>query len=130
MTSANGGWTRCLDFVNTANEDLNENNWFDTCVSYTMAAWSGSELLVKLRNENNAVVYSATGTRQNTWTLNTLTSAAAAGSQYNVANHLNLVALSNGDRLMVTGKSALGSGCVESMGNGYGLVIYPGAPPV
>jgi hypothetical protein len=126
MTASGGGWTRCLDFVNTAVEDVNNNLWFDTCVDFTMASWTGAEILIELRGEDGAIRYSATGLRERDWTQDQLTSTAAPTQQFPVSNHAPVI-LSNTDKMMITGKNSSASGCHGSLGNGYGIVVYPAA---
>ncbi len=128
MSTAGGGWTRCLDFTNTAAQDENGNTWLDRCVDWSMAAWTGSELMVRLEDESGVLLYTATGTRPSTWTHDKVTSSADAINQYDVSKHDDLVFLSNGDKLMIAGKTAANGGCWGSIGNGYGLAIYPPAP--
>ncbi|MFO0762739.1 MAG: hypothetical protein U0359_40255, partial [Byssovorax sp.] len=123
-----GGWTRCLDFANTAAEDVDNNTWLDTCIDWSMAAWTGQELMVKLKDDSGVVLYTATGTRQSPWTHALVTSSAEAINQYDVSKHDHLVLLSNGDKLMIAGNTAANGGCWGSIGNGYGLAIYPAAP--
>ena len=93
-----------------------------------MAAWTGNELMVKLKDANGVLLYTATGTRPSAWTHDKVTSSADAINQYDVSKHDNLVFLSSGDKLMIAGKSAANGGCWGSIGNGYGLAIYPQAP--
>ncbi|MBI4699661.1 MAG: hypothetical protein HY744_00600 [Deltaproteobacteria bacterium] len=128
MTHQGGGWTRCLEFVNTSGEDVNNNSWFDKCVDWTMASWTGTDLLVQLKDNNNNVVYSEKGSRAYTWTYDQMTSTAAANAQYNSANHDRLVTLSNADKLMIAARFSSNGGCGGSMGNGYGIVVYPTSP--
>lgn len=126
MTASGGGWTRCLDFANTAVEDVNNNLWFDTCVDFTMAPWAGAEILIELRGEDGAIRYSATGRRERDWTQNQLTSTAIPSNQYPLSSHAPLI-LSNTDKMIITGKNSSASGCHGSLGNGYGIVVYPAA---
>lgn len=128
MTAQGGGWTRCLDFVNTANEDINNNTWLDTCVDWTMASWTGTDLMVRLKGTDETSLYTATGTRQFPWTYDHVTGTSPNDMQYDITTHTQLVTLSNNDKLFISGKSATNGGCWGDMGNGYGIVIYPAAP--
>lgn len=113
----------CFQFTNTANEDLPNNNWFDACV-----AAPGNNVGVTLYDANNNVIYQATGTKVGVWNQNQITSTAATNTQYLWSNHDRMITLNNGDKLMIAGKASNNSGCGGSMGNGYGMVIYPANP--
>ncbi|WP_428261382.1 fibrinogen-like YCDxxxxGGGW domain-containing protein [Haliangium sp.] len=126
MTDFNGGWTACTEFVNTAVEDVNNNDWFDACVDFTMAPWSGTDIMVELRDEGGAIVYSGAGTRARDWTQNQLTSTGNASVQYDLNQHTP-VPLSNGDKLIIPSKSGNSGGCHGALGNGYGVLVYPGS---
>ncbi|MFO0755101.1 MAG: fibrinogen-like YCDxxxxGGGW domain-containing protein, partial [Byssovorax sp.] len=115
MSTQGGGWTRCLDFANTAAEDVDNNTWLDTCIDWSMAAWTGQELMVKLKDDSGVVLYTATGTRQSPWTHALVTSSAEAINQYDVSKHDHLVVLSNGDKLMIAGNTAANGGCWGSI---------------
>ena len=128
MTTAGGGWTRCLQFVNTTATDVNNNTWFDNCVDWSMASWAGTDLMITLKSNSGQLLYNSTGSRLASWTKNNITSTAAVGSQYDVGQHGRLVTLANADKLMITGKSSNNGGCVGSLGNGYGILVYPSAP--
>ena len=128
MTSDGGGWTRCLNFANTAGEDVNNNTWFNDCVDWTMASWTGTDLYVKLKDANNNVLYGQKGSRNVSWSYNQITSTASTGSQYYSYSHDRLVTLANGDKLMIAAQNSDNGGCGGSMGNGYGIVIYPSNP--
>ena len=125
---ANGGWTRCLYFENTSGHDLTGNNWFDDCVDYTSASWTGSEVRVHLMDSSNTTVYDQSGSRGNSWTYQHLTSNTGNSSQFHSPNHNNLVTLGNSDKLMIPGRDASNSGCGGSFGNGYGITVYPTNP--
>lgn len=122
-----GGWTRCFDFTNTAQEDIANNSFLDTCVDYNNASWMGGEVLIHLRDVNQATVYAGFGTRTGPWTYDQLTSTAAAGSQYSTGAHNRVVTLDTGDKLVITGRSANNAGCQGALGNGYGIELYPAA---
>jgi hypothetical protein len=128
MTTSGGGWTRCLNFVNTPAEDLVGDSWLDPCVDWSMSSWSNGDLLVRLRDAGSSVLYASTGTRTGAWTHAQVTSTAAPSSQYDVSQHDNLVTLANGDKLMISGDTGSGGGCWASMGNGYVIVVYPPVP--
>jgi len=128
MTSDGGGCTRCLEFVNTAAEDVNNNTWFDDCIDWSMASWTGTDLYVKLKDANANVVYAQKGSRNVAWIYDQITSTTDNGNQFDVSNHKQLVTLANGDKLMMAGRNSNNSGCGGSMGNGYGIVIYPMNP--
>jgi cysteine-rich repeat protein len=113
----------CFKIENDGQENLMGNSWFDQCV-----AAPGSNVMVTLRDANDQVVYTATGTQENNWTNDNITSNAAAGNQYQSANHNWMIDLDNGDKLMITGRFSSNSGCGGSFGNGYGIVIYPDPP--
>jgi len=110
----------CLDFTNTAAEDLLDNNWFDAC-----ANTAGTRVTVQLFSSSGTLVYSATGTKVGTWTTDQLTSTAGINNQFFSGNHDRAITLSNGDILMISGKSASNNGYGGSLGNGYGIMIYP-----
>ncbi|HWN70557.1 MAG TPA: fibrinogen-like YCDxxxxGGGW domain-containing protein, partial [Haliangium sp.] len=125
MTTSGGGWTRCLRFINTDAEDVNDNQWFNDCVEYTMAGWTGNELLLILRGPGGgSPVYTATGVRQNDWTRDKLTSDQGAGSQESLGAHAHRVPLSTGDDLVLPGQSASNGGCGGSMADGYAVLVY------
>jgi hypothetical protein len=125
MTTSGGGWTRCLRFINTDAENINNNEWFNNCVDYTMASWTGNELLLTLRGPGGgSPVYTATGMRQNDWTRDHLTANPDAGSQANFGAHAERVPLSTGDDLMLPGQSASNGGCGGSMADGYAVLVY------
>jgi Fibrinogen beta and gamma chains, C-terminal globular domain len=128
MTFSDGGWTRCLLFVNTDMEDQSGNNWLDLCVDSTMADWSGNEILVVLRLPGGAVLYWATGTRTNDWTYEHLTSTSLPGQQDDLNMHENKIVLTNmdggTDLLVLPGRSSSDYGCAGAMGNGYAVLIY------
>jgi hypothetical protein len=128
MTSDGGGWTRCFQLVNTAAADLNDNTWLDNCVDWAMASWTAGGLLVRVLDTSNTVLYSATGTRSVPWTHADVTSTTPPATQYDVGQHANLVTLSNGDKMMISGDTGSGAGCWNSMGNGYVIVVYPSTP--
>ncbi len=128
MTSDGGGYTRCLEFVNTAAEDVNNNTWFDNCVDWSMASWTGTDLYVKLKDADANVVYAQKGSRNVAWIYDQITSTTGNGNQYDASNHNQLVTLANGDKLMIAGRNSNNGGCGGSMGNGYGIVIYPMNP--
>lgn len=129
QTQSGGGWTRCLEFVNTAAEDVTTNDWFDTCVTYANAAWQSGELLVDLRDTTNTIQYSSTGQKSVPWTNDNITSTTTNLSiQHSAYFHDQLVTLANSDKLMITGRSSSNASCGGSMGNGYGIVLYPSTP--
>jgi hypothetical protein len=123
----------CFDFTNDASENLTNNNWFDACVSTP-----GNTLHVKLRDTNGTVLYQASGAKVGTWTpfdFLTSTNTATYGSPPNHYNdqfyspvHDRMIVLDNGDRLMIPGRGARNGGCGGSLGDGYGIVIYPSSP--
>jgi cysteine-rich repeat protein len=113
----------CYSLQNTGAEDLNNNTWLDACL-----AAPGSGVKVRLLDGNNNVVYEASGAKVGVWTADQWTSTTAPTNQYLVSNHNRLVALNNGDKLMITGRNSSNSGCGGSFGNGYGIVIYPANP--
>ena len=127
MTTLNGGWTEAVTFVNTGGIDLAcsaNNNWFDRGVDWTMANWSGSEVMVQLIDNNGVIVYSGAGTRTNSWNYNNLTSSNGSGSQYDHGSqHGNAISLNTGHRLTIAGKNSSNSGWGGSWGNGYVLNV-------
>ncbi|MBN2799765.1 MAG: hypothetical protein JXX28_11515 [Deltaproteobacteria bacterium] len=128
MSDNGGGWERCLSFTNTSAEDMNNNTWFNGCITATQASHTGSAVMVRLKNTSGTTLYSQWGTRSYSWSQNVLTSTAAAGSQYHSGNHSRLVTLGNGDKLFLASQFSTQSGCGGSFGNGYGLVVYPSSP--
>ena len=101
---------------------------FDNCVDYSMASWSGAEVMIKLVDTSSSTLYQSYGTRNNNWTYNQITSTASTGNQYYSQDHDNLVSLANGDTLFVSGRNAENSGWGGSMGNGYLVAVYPSSP--
>jgi hypothetical protein len=123
-----GGWTRCLEFVNTAAEDVKNNTWFDRCVDWSNASWQSGAIQIALKDAGAAVVYRTTGLKTVAWTYDQITSTAVAAEQYYSLNHSRQVSLANGDKLMITGRYSSNSGCGGSLGNGYGILVYPASP--
>ena len=124
----NGGWAQCFELVNTTGEDLNDNSWLDDCVDYTGASWTGTEVRVTLET-SSGIVYDAAGDHAGvTWTYDQVTSTTGPGTQYYSPYHGSMVSLDNGDKLMISGRNAQNNGCGGSMGNGYGIVVYPTSP--
>lgn len=127
MTTLNGGWTEAVTFVNTANIDLAcpaNNNWFDRAVDWTMANWSGAEIMVQLIDNNGSIIYSGAGTRTNSWTYNNLTSSGSSSSQYDHGSqHGNAITLNTGHRFTISGKNTDNGGWGGSWGNGYVLNV-------
>ncbi|MEC7947307.1 MAG: MopE-related protein [Myxococcota bacterium] len=125
----NGGWALCFELENTTAEDLTNNSWFDDCVDYTEASWTGAEVRVLLEDASGTVLYDEAGDHAGVaWSYNQLTSTTSSGSQYYSYDHDRLVTLGSGDKLMISGRDAGNAGCGGSMGNGYGIVIYPSSP--
>ena len=79
-------------------------------------------------DSNNNVVYQAFGPKVGVWSQAQITSTAAANVQYHSVNHNRIITLNNGDKLMIAGKTASNGGCGGSLGNGYGIVVYPANP--
>lgn len=130
MTTHGGGWTEAVTFQNTTGEDLNCNTasgWFDRAIDWTMASWSGSEVMVQVIDASNNILYSGFGTRSNTWTYNNLTSNQAVGNQYDHSissgQHPNGITLNDGRRLTIAGKNSDNGGWGGSWGNGYVLNV-------
>lgn len=128
MTTHGGGWTRCLSFVNTSGEDVTNNTWFDTCVTYSNASWASNEVMLKILNSGGSTAYSAYGSRPRAWTNDQLTSTAPVSDQYYSVNHAYMVTFNNTDKLMIAGRNSANAGCGGSMGNGYGIVLYGASP--
>jgi hypothetical protein len=132
MTHDGGGWTQCLSVLNTNAEDLhctNDVDYFDNCVDFTMASWSGSEVMVKLM-QGTSTQYAAHGTRPNPWTYELLTSTSVpncpsgTNAQYNRSNqHTNTITLDNTQFLTISGKGSGQQGWGGSWGNGYQIVV-------
>jgi hypothetical protein len=122
MELAGGGWTRCLEFANTEDEDLGDNDWFDRCVDWTMGSWTGSDLLVRLEDESGETVYWATGLRPTDWTYDHLTSTSGAGQQ--LPSGHDFIQLSTGDFLAMVGKFANNGGCYGGWSNGYQVLVF------
>jgi hypothetical protein len=131
MTTNGGGWTQCLSVQNTSVQDLhcmNDFDYFDPCVDFTMASWSGNEVMLQLV-QNNAKVYSAWGTRNINWTYELLTSTSPpncpnTNSQYNRQSmHPNAITLNDGYFLSISGKNSGQQGWGGSWGNGYMIVV-------
>lgn len=131
MTTKGGGWTECFNVVNTTAEELDctaAANFFDRCVDFTMAEWSGDEVLLTLTDASEQIVYSAAGTRALPWTYELLTSpnppmCPNPSDQYDRSvMHPNAIVLDNGEFLTITGKSAGQNGWGGSWGNGYTIV--------
>jgi cysteine-rich repeat protein len=115
----------CFGVYNTAEEDIEGNDWFDTCVET-----EGDMVIVMLRDADNNIVYEATGTKPaGDWTTSQITSTNTSDWQYHVAQHDRIVPLDNGDWLMISSKTADAlAGCGTDLGNGYTIVIYPEPP--
>jgi hypothetical protein len=128
MTQFGGGWTRCFSLRNTLDEDFNDNDWFNRCVDWTMAAWSAGQLLIELKDVGGALVYIAQGQRNGPWSYNALTSSAVPSEQSFLGTH-KPIQLTTPDQLWITGRSANNQGCAGALGNGYGIMLTPtGAP--
>lgn len=134
MTTNGGGWTECLNVVNTTAEELHcsmDANYFDRCVDFTMAAWTtGDQVLLTLTDTNNQQIYAAWGTRTTPWTYELLTSNSppscpnGANAQYDRGSqHPSFITLNNGRRLTISGKGSGQAGWGGSWGNGYMIVV-------
>jgi cysteine-rich repeat protein len=115
----------CVLVDNGPDEDVMPNDWFDECTTAP-----GDLVIVKLRDENNQIVYEAQGTMVGDWTLNEVTSTGSSSVEYNENSHNRLVTLDNGDKLFISGKDADAGvyTCNTDLGNGYGIIIYPANP--
>lgn len=115
----------CFIVNNGPDEDLMGNTWFDECVDT-----EGDLVIVKLRDENNQIVYEAQGTMVGDWTQNEVTSTGSSSVEYNENSHNRLVTLDNGDKLFISGKDADAGvyTCNTDLGNGYGIIVYPANP--
>jgi hypothetical protein len=130
MTNHGGGWTECVKVVNTAAEDIScmSKGWFDNCVDWTMANWTGNEVMVALYN-GTTTVYAAHGPRNNAWTYELLTSTDPPAcpnynSQYDRGSqHTNTITLNDNRLLTISGKNSGNQGWGGSWGNGYGVVV-------
>jgi hypothetical protein len=118
-----GGWTSCFELVNTTDEDLVGNDWFDRCVDWTMSGNTENQFRITVQDSSGVDQYDAVGTRPGTWTYNQITSAAGADNQYH-SDHHSRIPLDTGHSLFVSGRSGTQSGCGGSLGNGYALVVY------
>jgi cysteine-rich repeat protein len=115
----------CLRVENSNQENLFLGN-LDLCV---MQQNLGKKNVAIALLQGKNLVYSGGGQLPQNWSLTNLTSSMAEDLQFNVANHDNIITLKNGDKLMLTGhKSDAGAGCWQSMGNGYGIAVYPPVP--
>ena len=93
-------------------------------MTYTMASWSGAEVMTALYNTSGTLVYSGFGTRNVSWTTSQLTSVNANTLQYQrVAQHSRPITLNNGHILSISGYDASNQGWGGSWGNGYGVVV-------
>ena len=128
MSYSDGGWTQCFELVNTSGEDLTNNTWFNNCVDYSNATWSGAEIMVKLEDSAGNTLYQSHGSRQNAWTYDYITCTTSLTGQYNSGVHDYLVNMNNGDKLFISGQSASDIGYGGSFGNGYAVVVYPTNP--
>ncbi len=115
----------CFIINNGPEEDLTGNDWFDECVDVV-----GDLVVVKLRDENDQIVYEAQGTMVGDWTQNEVTSTGSSSVEYNENSHNRLVTLDNGDKLFIAGKDADAGvyTCNTDLGDGYGIIIYPSNP--
>ncbi len=115
----------CAILSNDEEENLEGNDWFDTCVDTP-----GDLIIVKLKDPEGNIVYQAEGTMVGDWTQNEVTSTGASTIEYNENSHNRLVDLDNGDVLFVAGKDADAGvyTCNTGLGDGYGIVIYPSNP--
>jgi len=73
-------------------------------------------------------VYQASGTKVGTWNVNQITSTTSPSGQFYSINQDRIITLDNGDKLMITGQNSSNAGCGGSMGDGYGIVVYPSSP--
>jgi cysteine-rich repeat protein len=112
----------CWQLVNTDQEDQTGNDWFDACVDE-----GGTSVTVRLLDGDSNIVYEETGDIVGNWTYDNVTSTAEANAQYLENAHDQMITLGNGDKLFVAGRSAdAGSpACQTSMGDGYGVLVYP-----
>ena len=125
-----GGWTQCFEVENTFADDFGtSNDWMDDCVDLTMGSWSGNEVRVTLIDPSGETIYDEFGDRPTTWTYEHLTSTTYSGGQYHSEAHSGRwVNLSNGDKLLIPGRSSDNSGCGGSFGSGYAVLVYPPSP--
>ncbi len=130
MTTHGGGWTEAVTFQNTTGEDLNCNTavgWFDRAVDWTMASWSGNEVMVQVLDASNNILYSGFGTRNNAWTYDNMTSNQPVSSQYDRSissgQHPNGIVLNDSRRLTISAKNGDNGGWGGSWGNGYVLNV-------
>ncbi len=115
----------CLRSENGNNEEIKAGS-FDACVQQQML---GKKNVAVALLQGNNLVYSSRGQVVGNWSMPNITSSKGGEFQYDVANHDNLITLKNGDKLMITGhKSGAAPGCWQSMGDGYGIVVYPAVP--
>ena len=114
--------TLCLSLTNTADIDITNNDWFDQCIDMP-----GTHVRIVLKDASDTVIYSAEGLKNTNWTQNSITSFSSMTDQYHSDYH-TMIALDNGDNLMITAKDSANSGCGGSLGNGYGIVIYGPMP--
>lgn len=126
LSSNGGGWQQCYALTNTAAQELScsaDAGWFDNCVAAANAA-PNQEVMLSLTDTNGNVVYSAYGSKTNTWTNDFLTSTGSLNGQYNRGTqHANTIILNNGHRLTISGRAAGNQGWGGSWGNGYGVVV-------
>ena len=128
MSYGTGGWTQCYTLVNTSSTDQDNNRWFDDCVDFSLASWSGVEVMIKLEDQSGSILYQAYGSRSNVWTYDQITSSTSSSNQYHSPEHNYLISLNNSDKLFIAGHYSDNSGYGGSFGNGYGIVVYPTNP--
>ena len=115
----------CFLLNNGPEEDLTGNAWFDECTDTV-----GDLVIVKLKDENQELIYEAQGTMVGDWTQTEITSTGSSSFEYNESSHDRLVTLDNGDKLFIAGADADAGTytCNTDLGNGYGIIIYPSSP--
>ncbi|GAB5389880.1 MAG: hypothetical protein Alpg2KO_28480 [Alphaproteobacteria bacterium] len=124
MTQRGGGWTQCFGFTNTSAENLGSGvatTFFNDCVDYTMATWSGSEVMVVV-GDPDSPSYVGAGSRSNSWNYNNLTASGSSALQY--SDHANRITLDNdSDQLYISGNAASNGGCGGDLGRDYVIMV-------
>ena len=122
----------CYRIMNDIKFQITDNNWLDAC-----AILPGKTVIVTLLDNNKIPVYIAKGTKVGSpWNVENLTAGEAIPSaEYNVNNHTqrfdltHIVPNMGKDVLMISSKFA-GQGnetytCQTSLGDGYGIALFP-----
>jgi hypothetical protein len=125
FTQGGTGVLASVSITNTSGIDINNNTWLDPLIPFGKA-WNRVKIV--LTDTSGNIVYQGEGPIRKTWTYDQITSTIDPSSQFRSSNHQYLIALDNGDKLMIAGRNSQNAGYGGSFGNGYGIVVYPSNP--